>query len=85
MIAQGTVEPCTSLLNDGKKMLSMGQAPCEQTLRHVKGVPCAQLPCSLVVVGVGVQPEVELFKGQLPIADNGGIQVDGSLRPCVPA
>ena len=42
----------------------------------------AQLPCSLVVVGVGVKPEVELFKGQLPVADNGGIHVDGSLRPC---
>lgn len=32
---------------------------------------------------MGVKPEVELFKGQLPVADNGGIHVDGSLRPCV--
>ncbi|KAK9840747.1 hypothetical protein WJX81_001997 [Elliptochloris bilobata] len=40
-----------------------------------------KLPCSLCVVGVGVKPEVELFKGKLPLADSGGIQVDGSLRP----
>lgn len=50
----------------------------------IKTLTLAQLPCSLVVVGVGVKPEVELFKGQLPIADNGGIQVDGNLRPCAP-
>ena len=48
------------------------------------GASCTQLPCSLVVVGVGVKPEVELFNGQLPVADNGGIQVDGNLRPCAP-
>lgn len=45
------------------------------------GVAALQLPCSLVVVGVGVKPEVELFKDQLPLADGGGIQVDDSLRP----
>ncbi len=42
----------------------------------------AQLPASLVVVGVGVKPEVELFKEQLPMAESGGIRVDDRLRPC---
>ena len=56
--------------------------PDSQTSGSNIYVASAQLPCSLVVVGVGVKPEVELFKGQLPVADNGGIHVDGSLRPC---
>lgn len=45
---------------------------------------CVQLPCSLVVVGVGVKPDVSLFEGQLPLDEGGGIRVDGDLHPCAP-
>lgn len=46
----------------------------------------SELECSLVVVGVGARPNVELFTGQLEMLQGapGGIKVDSSLRTSVP-
>ena len=45
-----------------------------------------ELESSLVVVGVGARPNVELFTGQLDLVQGppGGIKVDSSLRTSVP-
>jgi monodehydroascorbate reductase (NADH) len=45
-----------------------------------------ELESSLVVVGVGARPNVELFKGQLELLEGppGGVKVDSKLRASVP-
>ncbi len=45
-----------------------------------------ELESSLVIVGVGARPNVELFKGQLDLLEGppGGVKVDSKLRASIP-
>ncbi len=55
---------------------------CAAQVSHVQLKSGGKLEASLVLVGVGARPNVELFKGQLTLLEKapGGIQVNGRLQ-----
>ena len=56
------------------------------TVTHTLLKGGVEVESSLVIVGVGARPNVELFKGQLELLEGppGGIKVDSQLRASVP-
>ena len=69
-----------------KKALVTGFKGDSGCVTHAQLKDGTELPCDIVVVGVGARPNLELFKGKLDLLEErpGGVKVDGNLMTSSP-